>query len=235
MRSPRQFFHALRQYHHLHHHYFRERCHPFQADDLDWDGGERYGRQHDHYERHAGRGHHFGDRMGGDFFAEWAGLRGGGRRGGGGRMFGHGDLKLILLALIAEQPRHGYQLIRTIEEMFGGSYAPSPGAVYPTLTMLEEMGYATIDTSEGGTRKLYVVTDEGRAYLEENRDTVDALIARMEVTARAASKYAAPIVIHEAMHTLKRALVMRASQWSEADAKRVRAIIEKAAAEISKI
>ena len=202
-----------------------------------WFHGRHRGPDHDHDEHHAaffatrGRFRHFGggeDDLGGPF---------GGRHGGGrfGRMFGHGDLKLILLALIAEQPRHGYQLIRTIEEMFGGSYAPSPGAVYPTLTMLEEMGYATIDTSEGGTRKLYVVTDEGRAYLEENRDTVDALIARMEVTARAASKYAAPIVIHEAMHTLKRALVMRASQWSEADAKRVRAIIEKAAAEISKI
>ena len=179
----------------------------------------------------AGRGRfrHFGndDDLGTPF---------GGRHGGGriGRMFGHGDLKLILLALIAEQPRHGYQLIRTIEEMFGGSYAPSPGAVYPTLTMLEEMGYARVDTSEGGTKKLYIVTDEGRAYLDENRDTVDALMARMEVTARAASKYAAPMAIHEAMRTLKRALIMRGALWSEAEAKRVRAIIEKAAAEISK-
>jgi len=172
---------------------------------------------------------HFGggDELGGPF---------GGRHGGGriGRMFGHGDLKLILLALLAEQPRHGYQLIRTIEEMFGGSYAPSPGAVYPTLTMLEEMGYARVDTSEGGTKKLYIVTDEGRAYLQENRDTVDALMARMEVTARAASKYAAPMAIHEAMRTLKRALIMRGALWSEAEAKRVRAIIEKAAAQISK-
>src|SRR3954464_9114864 len=168
----------------------------------------------------AGRGRfrHFGgdDEVGGPF---------GRRHGGGrfGRMFGHGDLKLILLALIAEQPRHGYQLIRTIEEMFGGSYAPSPGAVYPTLTMLDEMGYARVDTSEPGTKKLYTVTDEGRAYLEENRDTVDALIARMEVTARAASKYAAPIAIHEAMRTLKRALIMRGALWSESEAKRVRA------------
>jgi len=99
--------------------------------------------------------------------------------------------------------------------------------------MLEEMGYARVDTSEGGTKKLYIITDEGRAYLDENRDTVDALIARMEVTARAASKYAAPLAIHEAMRTLKRALIMRGALWSEAEAKRVRAIIEKAAAEIS--
>ena len=176
-----------------------------------------------------GRFRHFGgdDDLGGPF---------GGRHGGGrfGRMFGQGDLKLILLALIAEQPRHGYQLIRTIEEMFGGSYSPSPGAVYPTLTMLEEMGYARVDTSEGGTKKLYIVTDEGKAYLDENRDTVDALMARMEVTANTARRFAAPLAIREAMHTLKRALVMRGALWSEAEAKRVRAIIEKAAAEISK-
>ena len=181
--------------------------------------------------RFAGRSRsrHFGgdDDLGGPF---------GGRHGGGrfGRMFGHGDLKLILLALIAEQPRHGYQLIRTIEEMFGGSYSPSPGAVYPTLTMLEEMGYARVETSEGGNKKLYTVTDEGRAWLDENRDTVEALMARMEVTARTARKFAAPLAIREAMHTLKRALVMRGALWSEAEAKRVRAIIEKAAAEISK-
>ena len=197
-----------------------------------WFGHHHHPRCDDEQAFHfAGRGRfrHFGgdDEVGGPF---------GGRHGGGrfGRMFGHGDLKLILLALIAEQPRHGYQLIRTIEEMFGGSYAPSPGAVYPTLTMLDEMGYARVDTSEPGTKKLYTVTDEGRAYLDENRDTVDALIARMEVTARAASKYAAPIAIHEAMRTLKRALIMRGALWSESEAKRVRAIIEKAAAEISK-
>ena len=194
-----------------------------------WFGHHRCGDEQAFHFAGRSRFRHFGgeDDLGGPF---------GGRHGGGrfGRMFGHGDLKLILLALIAEQPRHGYQLIRTIEEMFGGSYAPSPGAVYPTLTMLEEMGYARVDTSEGGTKKLYIVTDEGRAYLEENRDTVDALMARMEVTARAASKYAAPIPIHEAMRTLKRAVIMRGALWSEAEAKRVRAIIEKAAAEISK-
>jgi len=196
-----------------------------------WFGGHHHRCGDEQAFHFAGRGRFrpFGgdDELGGPF---------GGRHGGArfGRMFGHGDLKLILLALIAEQPRHGYQLIRTIEEMFGGSYAPSPGAVYPTLTMLEEMGYARVDTSEGGTKKLYIVTDEGRAYLDENRDTVDALIARMEVTARAASKYAAPLAIHEAMRTLKRALIMRGALWSEAEAKRVRAIIEKAAAEISK-
>jgi len=201
-------------------HWFADRC-----------GFGHEGHDHEHAHHFAGRGR-FG-RFGGedDFAGPWGSRHGGGRFG---RMFGHGDLKLILLSLIAEQPRHGYQLIRTIEEMFGGGYAPSPGAVYPTLTMLEEMGYASVDTSEGGGKKLYVITDEGRAYLQENRDTVDALMARLEVTARAMSKAAAPMAIRQAMHTLKRALFMRGAMWSEAEAKRVRAIIERAAAEISK-
>jgi len=232
MRSPRQFFHALRQYHHLHHHYFRERCHPFQADDMDWDGGERYGRQHDHYERHAGRGHHFGDRMGGDFFAEWAGLRGGGRRGGGGRMFGHGDLKLLLLALIEQQPRHGYELIRLIEEMFHGHYSPSPGAIYPTLTMLEELGHAQVENEQGG-RKLYAITDAGRTFLEENRAAVEAVMSRTEQSARMAAKMSMPMSIRNAMHALKHALLMRGTEWTKAETQRVASILEKAAADIA--
>lgn len=180
----------------------------------------------------AGRGR-FG-RFGGsdEFSGPWGGHHGGGRFG---RMFGHGDLKLLLLTLIAEQPRHGYQLIRTIEEMFGGAYSPSPGTIYPTLTLLEEMGYARVEADEeGGSRKLYRITAEGKAYLDENRDTVDALMSRMDVTARAMSKMAAPMAIREAMHTLKRALFMQGALWSTEEAKRVRAIIEKAAADIAK-
>lgn len=157
-------------------------------------------------------------------------------RGGGrfGRVFGHGDLKLVLLALIAEQPRHGYQLIRTIEEMFGGAYSPSPGTVYPTLTLLEEMGYAKVEAQEGETRKLYRITPEGSAYLEENRDAVDALMSRMQVTASAMARMAAPNAIREAMHTLRHALSMHGSDWTAEEARRVRAIIEKAAAEIAR-
>ena len=231
MRSPRHFFHVLRQYHHLHHHYFRERFQPFQADDMDWDGGERCERQHDRYERHAGRGH-FGDRMGGDFFAEWAGLRGGGRRGGGGRMFGHGDLKLLLLALIEQQPRHGYELIRLIEEMFHGHYSPSPGAIYPTLTMLEELGHAQVENEQGG-RKLYAITDAGRAFLDENRAAVEAVMSRTEQSARMAAKMSMPMSIRNAMHALKHALLMRGTDWSKAETQRVASILEKAAADIA--
>lgn len=184
----------------------------------------------DHHERHAGRGP-FGGRHGGDFFADWNELRGGGRRGGG-RMFGHGDLKLLLLALIEQQPRHGYELIRMIEDMFHGHYSPSPGAIYPTLTMLEELGYAEVENEQGG-RKLYAITDAGRAYLDENRAEVEAVTARTEQSARMAAKMAAPMAVRKAMHALKHALLMRGADWSKAEAQRIADILERAASEIA--
>lgn len=113
------------------------------------------------------------------------GPRGGRGRGGGGggdmfrigRMLAHGDLKLLALSLIAEQPRHGYEIIKLIEEKTGGWYSPSPGVVYPTLTFLEEAGHVTAEPD--GAKKLYSITEEGRAYLEQNRDFADAIMARL--------------------------------------------------------
>lgn len=107
--------------------------------------------------------------------------RGGGRRGRRSRrMFESGELRLVLLKLIIEEPRHGYDLIRAIEELTGGEYAPSPGVVYPTLTLLQDMGL--IEEAEGeGQRKPFQATDEGRAYLKERADEVDALLERLSV------------------------------------------------------
>src|SRR5688500_11908193 len=112
----------------------------------------------------------------GDWSAEF-----GHRRGGRGkrRMFESGELRLVLLKLIADQPRHGYDLIQSIEEMTHGSYAPSPGVVYPTLTMLEDMGLIREQANEASSRKAYAASDEGRAHLDERKDEVDALIARL--------------------------------------------------------
>ncbi len=108
---------------------------------------------------------------------DWDGS-GRGRRGRR-RMFEPGELRLVLLKLIADQPRHGYDLIRAIEEMTHGTYAPSPGVVYPTLTMLQDMGH--IDEVKGeGSRKAFAATDEGRAYLAERAEEVEALLARLE-------------------------------------------------------
>jgi DNA-binding PadR family transcriptional regulator len=108
----------------------------------------------------------------------------GGRHGMGGgdmmragRMLATGDLRLIALALIAEQPRHGYEIIKVLEDKTAGWYAPSPGIVYPTLTFLEDAGYVTAQTE--GAKKLYAITDEGKAHLAENQDFVDAVLERM--------------------------------------------------------
>src|SRR5687768_15463862 len=108
-------------------------------------------------------------------------MGGGPWQGGGpgrGRMFGHGDLKFVVLSLLAEKPRHGYEIIRELEDRFGGAYSPSPGTVYPTLTMLEDLGYARATPEEGG-RKIYEITDAGRAYLKEHSETVDGIFERM--------------------------------------------------------
>ncbi|WP_449428249.1 PadR family transcriptional regulator [Rhodanobacter umsongensis] len=147
-------------------------------------------------------------------------------------MFGHGDLKLLLLALIEQQPRHGYELIRTIEDMFHGQYSPSPGAIYPTLTMLEELGYAEVTNEQGG-RKLYAITDAGRAYLDENREAVDAVTARTERSARMAAKMAMPMAVHKAMHAIKHAMLMRGGDWNKDEAKRIADILERAASAIA--
>src|SRR5215813_5635313 len=99
----------------------------------------------------------------------------GGRGGRMGRVFDHGDLRYVLLQLIADKPRHGYELIKAIEEKFGGMYSPSPGVIYPTLTLLEELGHVRQEAATG-TKKLYSITPEGTAHLEANRAAVDAIL-----------------------------------------------------------
>jgi DNA-binding PadR family transcriptional regulator len=182
------------------------------------------GWQHDCGSRERGGG--FGRGFGG--FSRGPGGYGGGR---GARMFGHGDLRLVLLALIAEKPRHGYDLIRAIEEKFGGAYAPSPGAVYPTLTLLVEQDHLQSEEAGGG-KKLYTITPEGRAFLEQNKATVDGVMARMDLAAQAFSNHSTPDSVREAFHTLHHALHMRQGPWTEAEATRIRAILEMAARDI---
>ena len=92
-------------------------------------------------------------------------------------MLAQGDLRLIALAFIAEAPRHGYEIIKLVEEKTADWYSPSPGIVYPTLTYLEEAGYVTASTE--GSKKLYAITEEGRAYLKANRDLVDVVLDRL--------------------------------------------------------
>ncbi|WP_245409631.1 PadR family transcriptional regulator [Allosphingosinicella vermicomposti] len=138
----------------------------------------------------------FGQSMGTWAFGGWGeGHRGEGRgrRHGGRRMFDGGELRLVLLKLISEQSRHGYDLIRAIEEMTGGHYAPSPGVIYPTLTMLQDMGHIEEAPAEG-SRKLFRVTDDGLKYLAAKADEVDALTERLNaVGARQRRHGATPV------------------------------------------
>ena len=94
------------------------------------------------------------------------------------RFFEQGDLKYVILRLLEEKPRHGYDIIKELESRFGGSYAPSPGTVYPTLTMLEDLGFARVVPEEGG-KKIYEITDEGRKHLADHSTTVDDIFERI--------------------------------------------------------
>lgn len=126
-----------------------------------WKDGEPNWRK---FEQMARRGWGRMQRMADDEFGNWGGnVR-------VGRMLASGDLRLVALYFIEQQPRHGYDLIKAVEERSNGVYSPSPGIVYPALTFLEEAGYVT--SSADGNKKLYAITDEGRAHLEENRDSV---------------------------------------------------------------
>jgi len=129
-----------------------------------------------------------------------------GRGGRRGRVFDHGDLRLVMLQLIAEKPRHGYEIIKAIEELVGGAYSPSPGVVYPTLTMLEELGHVTVAEQDG--KKLHALTDAGQAFLAENRQAVDALQARMAQVAATRAEDPPPSVIR-ATENLKLALRLK--------------------------
>lgn len=111
-------------------------------------------------------------------FGGFEGFEDGEGRRRGRRVFDAAELRLVLLKLLADQPRHGYDLIRAIEEMTAGAYSPSPGVVYPTLTLLAEMGHTVEDAAEG-SRKTYSVTPDGQAFLESRKREVEALIARL--------------------------------------------------------
>jgi DNA-binding PadR family transcriptional regulator len=119
----------------------------------------------------------FGGRSGfGPFGFGFGGNRGGGFRSG--RLLRDGDLRLVALALLEEAPRHGYDIIKALEERSGGFYSPSPGVVYPTLTYLEDVGYTT--SAADGNKKVYTIADPGRAHLEENREQVATILEEIE-------------------------------------------------------
>ena len=135
---------------------------------------------------------------------------------GGGRFFDHGELRLLTLRLIAEKPRHGYEIIKAIEEMSAGAYAPSPGVIYPTLTMLEELGQVTVTPQEGG-KKLHTITPEGERALAEAAPQVEAILTRM-AAAGGDNPGASAMQVLRAMHNLKTALRFRLTRGGLSEA-----------------
>ncbi len=177
---------------------------------------------------------------------------------GAGRKLGSDDLQLLILSLLAEKPRHGYEVIKALEERSNGYYSPSPGMVYPALTYLEEIGHATVEVD--GTKKRYSITTDGIAHLEANRSTVDTLLEqlawigqRMEQVRRAfgegreadaAEDFDAPerlrgagcdrdfiVEIRQARRNLKAAMIAKFGA-SPDEQKRIAEILERAAREI---
>ena len=173
----------------------------------------------------------FGDDGG---FGSWSG--GGNRRGRRARrMFEGGELRLVLLKLIVDEPRHGYDLIRAIEEMTGGEYAPSPGVVYPTLTLLQDMGLI-VEAEVEGARKPFEATNEGRAYLDERSEEAEALFERLRDLAPREENMAGP-AIGRAVRNLMTALGhrLKSEGFDEDLFLEVAAILDEAAQKIERV
>ena len=176
----------------------------------DRDAGRDHGRHH-HHGHHEGRGH---------------------RGGGPGRFFESGDLRFVILHLMSDAPRHGYEIIKLIESHVSGAHSPSPGVIYPTLTLLEEMSLAA--STADGARKLYTITEAGRRELAANRAATDAIFQRMKQTGeRHARERSGPIV--RAVENLKLVLRMRGHEWLPEQMATATDIIDNAARQIERL
>lgn len=166
-----------------------------------------------------------------------------GRRGlHSGRKLSSSDLQLLLVLLLSRQPSHGYELIKSLEEKSDGFYVPSPGMIYPALTFLEEIGYASVRVE--GAKKQYQLTPDGQEYLRKNQETAEELLTELErigaqmANARKAFEEGAedreiPAELEAARRDLRRAQRER-EPFSSADATRIAGILEKAATQIRK-
>ena len=165
--------------------------------------GRRLGR---HGMGHRGRG-------GGRPMEDWE------RRSG--RVAGPGDIKLLLLSLLADEPRHGYELIRMIEEMTGGAYVPSPGVIYPTLALLEEEELLKLQAQQEEGKKRYAMTAAGRKFLAQNAAQLEGLTARMKLDVRARAGGRLPMEVEQALRTFKHAMRLGSGGWNDVKTARV--------------
>ncbi len=148
-------------------------------------------------------------------------------------MFGPGDLKLLVLHLLGERPSHGYELIKAIEDRFGGYYAPSPGAIYPTLSLLEEQDLIVAAQAPGESKKRFRLSAAGEAELQQNAAALQGVLERMRLAAAALAGDTPPEAVLQAMRTLKHALLLRRGRWTPAEAERVALVLRAAAAEVA--
>jgi DNA-binding PadR family transcriptional regulator len=209
---------------------------------------------HGGFARWFGEARHCGPRAGGRPQGFFGGMMSRGGRGlhgfRAGRKLGSDDLQLVILALLEEKPRHGYEIIKALDERSGGFYSPSPGMVYPALTYLEELGHAVVEAE--GTKKLYEITDDGRRHLEERRAFAEAIFAQLrwvgsrmdhvrrafegdDTTSRAdadsSARHGFGKTLNDARHRLRAALVSKFDADTD-EQNRVAEILRRAADEI---
>jgi DNA-binding PadR family transcriptional regulator len=163
----------------------------------------------------GGRGRHSRHGWGG---GPWPGF-GGGRE----RLFDAGDIRLVILKLLSEQPSYGYQLMKTMEERLAGGYTPSAGVVYPTLTLLEEEGLTVSSTSDNN-KKIYSVTPEGLAFLDQNKERIAALFERLEEAGDEFRRGRSPEIM-KAFMNLRGAVMARVARGN-ATPEQMRSIVE---------
>ena len=190
---------------------------------------------HRHHHWKAHREHRGRGPFGGGGFGRGGEHWGGRGRGGPriGRLLEHGDLRFVILALLKDKPSHGYELIRALEERTGGSYRPSPGVIYPTLSLLEDEGFARPTGAEGG-RKAYEITEAGLEALERNKPAVDAVFARLDEAAESSPRSSPRVA--RAMQNLAMALRVKLAGEKPTDAQMdaIVAAIDDAVAKIEK-
>lgn len=152
------------------------------------------------------------------------------------RFFGHGELRLVVLDILAKGDSHGYELIKAIEEQTGGHYAPSPGVIYPTLDLLQEQGMINISEEGEGVRKPLAITEEGKRWLEENREPLAHIRQRMKARAVGLQLRKNP-QMKRALDNLKAVLDLKVNQEGIEDAqiKKIVAIIDRAALELAQL
>jgi len=204
------------KFHRLAHALHERGCHDRDRRHAHEDGEEKrggwFGRLIDHVENHHGRG-------------------GMGRGGRLGRLFAHGDLHLVILHLIAEKPRHGYEIIKAITDLTGGVYTPSPGTIYPALTLLEEQGHITAAAQTDG-KKSFTLTESGQDYLTSHQAAVSHLLARVQ---QAGARAPSPRLMR-AMENLKMALRLRhVTPLSEEQLQKLVDILDNAARDVERV